>query len=502
MVYIESQKGQNWLLPPDIREIIPDDHICYFVEEFVDDMDFSEFDKEVEGAGHPAYHPRILLKVLMQGMLDKVRSSRKLERAAKENVVYMYLGERLNPNFRTISDFRKNNPKLVTETFKETVRLAQSLNLVSVEMICTDGSKIKANAGKKRAMKSESFDSLDEWIQNEIEQGIAQDELEDKVEEDLGLKDKPKMVRREIKRVVKEYHKKLKENPDQAKDLIKKTHQAVRAQLAKDDMKAVSLTDPESRMMQSKKGHYELAYNVQTSVDSKHGIIVANDVCQECTDTHQGQPLLEQAEQNLERPFPEGLKVCDDADYDDPAFLKWLENRKFDAYIPLAEKGGKKKPESEQYNKKHFVYNEEADTFTCPQRKTLPYKSDYVDKNRHFRKMYYDFKACNKCPVAQYCKGSAEKKVITATPYEAVVRRMKAKMELQESKQVYSKRKEVSELAYAHIKYNLGFTEFLTRGLESVKSELNLACIASNLRRIWNQIRAGGALFQQLFCPA
>lgn len=497
MVYIKSQKDQNWLLPPNIKEMIPEGHIASLVAELVDGLDYSDFDKKYEGAGHPAYHPRVILKILMQGLLDRVRSSRRLAKACMENVVYMYLSERLNPDFHTISDFRKDNPELVDETFQATVRLAQSLNLVSVEMICTDGSKIKANAGKKRMIKREGFELLDEWVKNEIELGIQQDEIEDKLEEALDLKNKPKPARKEIKRIVREYREKLKD--EKGKESIKKVHQAVHAQLAKNpDLKTVSLTDPECRLMQSKKGNYELAYNVQTSVDSKHSIIVANGVCQDTNDTHQGKPQLEQAEENL-GPLPEGLKVGNDADYDDPAYLKWLEDRKFDAYIPLAEKGAKKKGESSQYNKKFFIYLEKEDAFKCPEGKILPYKSDYTTKRGEFLKMYYNFKACHRCPAARQCYGKAENRVITATPYEASIRRMKTKMALPESKQVYSKRQETSELTYAHLKFNMGFTEFLTRGIQTVKNEWNLACAASNLRRIWNQMLKTGLSLRQVF---
>ncbi len=496
MVYIKSHKGQNWLLPLNIQDMIPADHICFLVGESIDNMDFSEFDEKVEGAGHPAYHPRILLKVLMQGMLDKVRSSRKLERACKENVVYLFLSERLNPNFRTISDFRKANPELVEETFKVTVRLAQSLNLVSVEMICTDGSKIKANASRKLAIKREGFDLLDEWVKNEIEEGIRQDDIEDKLEEALDLKNKPKLARKDMKKIVREYRERLKDSK-KAEDL-KKKHQAIREQLDKDkDIKTVSLTDPDCRYMQSKKGPIELSYNVQTSVDSKHNIIVANNVCQEATDTRQGKPQLERAEANL-GPLPDGLKVCMDADYDDSSTLKWLEDRKFDAYVPLAEKGAKKKEGNEAYSKKFFKYNEAADTFTCPEGKTLPYKFSYADKKGHILLHYHNGKACWSCPARKSCCGTNEKRIISANAYEAIIRRMKAKMELGTSKQAYSKRKETVELAYAHIKYNLGFTEFLTRGLKGVKTEWNLACAASNLRRIWNQIKKTGRTIQEI----
>ena len=119
MAYIRSYKDQAWLLPPSLEELIPGDHICYLVESLVESLDYREFDVNYEGAGRPAYHPRILLKLLIMGVLDKVRSSRALARSVRENVVYMYLSEKLTPDFRTISDFRKDNPEFVKEVFKK-----------------------------------------------------------------------------------------------------------------------------------------------------------------------------------------------------------------------------------------------------------------------------------------------------------------------------------------------------------------------------------------------
>jgi transposase len=109
MAYIQSQSGQSWLLPPSLEDLIPEDHICYLIESLVDSLDYSLFDIRYSGAGYPAYHPRVLLKLLIMGVLDRVRSSRRLARNARDNVGYMYLSEKLTPDFRTISDFRKDN---------------------------------------------------------------------------------------------------------------------------------------------------------------------------------------------------------------------------------------------------------------------------------------------------------------------------------------------------------------------------------------------------------
>lgn len=157
MAYIKTYKNQNWLLPPSIRELIPKDHVCFLIDSFMNDLDYSEFDIKYSGAGHPAYHPRVILKILVMGVLDRMRSSRRLARNTRENIVYMYLAEKVCPDFRTISDFRKNNPFLVKEVFKHTVTLAKNEGLLDLSHLATDGSKIKANASNRKTLTKDEL---------------------------------------------------------------------------------------------------------------------------------------------------------------------------------------------------------------------------------------------------------------------------------------------------------------------------------------------------------
>ena len=150
MTFIKSFKNQSWLFPPSIEELIPEDHVCFLVESFVESLDYSIFEKNCDGAGHPSYHPRVLLKLLVMGVLDRIRSSRNVARNARENIVYMYLAEKLTPDFRTISDFRKNNPDLIKVAFKHTVNLAKNEGMLDLSHFSTDGTKIRANASNKR----------------------------------------------------------------------------------------------------------------------------------------------------------------------------------------------------------------------------------------------------------------------------------------------------------------------------------------------------------------
>ena len=164
MVFIKSLRNQVWTLPPDIRDLISSDHICYLVESFVDEMDFSEFEIRYDGSGHPAYHPRLICKILIQSMLDRVRSSRSISRNVRENVVYMYLAEKLQPDFRTISDFRKENEQLIEEAFKNTVKAAKDLGVIGLEQLSTDGSKVKASASKKSAVIKDVLEVIGEYV--------------------------------------------------------------------------------------------------------------------------------------------------------------------------------------------------------------------------------------------------------------------------------------------------------------------------------------------------
>lgn len=201
MAYIQSYKDQAWLLPQSIEDMIPEDHICYLVESLVASMDFRAFDSKYEGAGHPAYHPRILLKILVMGVIDRIRSSRRLAKNARENVVYLYLSEKLSPDFRTISDFRKDNAELVKEAFKHTVTLGKEEGLLDLSHFSTDGSKVKANASNRRVLTKGELEFLLRFVDTELEEWAHQDTREDKAFGELrGLTSFQGKVRRPLKR--------------------------------------------------------------------------------------------------------------------------------------------------------------------------------------------------------------------------------------------------------------------------------------------------------------
>jgi transposase len=461
MTYISSYKNQDWLLPTSIKQMIPENHISFFVEEFVESLDFSKFDMISEGPGHPSYHPRILTKVIIQGLFSKERSSRKLASACRENFVFMYLAEKVRPDFRTIARFRQENAQFIKDTFKETVILASDYDLVDLNLICTDGSKVKAKASKKSFLKKEQLSQLDLIIDKMMEEDIEQDEVD---RESYGEKEEniTNLEIKNLKEIVKNYRnvkdkEKLKENCKKALAEFDKDPQIKRA----------SLSDPECRMMSNKKGFCELDYNVQFSVDSKNQIIVANDVCQDNADTYQLQPQIKMVKENI------GLKkdttFATDCAYNTGENLKFLEENQINGLIPTASQAQIFDEREPTINQDDYGYDWERDEVIVNGAR-LKYFATWIHSKKRKQRVYK----------------SEDGKLIKKVPEFFRERlRMKAKIETSGGRSLYGLRKTTVEPVIGNIKYNLGFNEFLVRGLDGAKLELNLMSIAHNLKKIW-----------------
>ncbi len=461
MTYISSYKNQNWLLPASIKQMIPSNHISFFVEEFVESLDFAGFDLISGGAGHPSYHPRIIMKIIIQGMLSKERSSRKLASACRENFVFMYLAEKVQPDFRTIARFRKNNASFIKEAFKETINLASEYNLVDLNLICTDGSKVKANASKKAFLKKEQLSQLDSIIDKMIEEDIALDETDQKIYENKE-ENITSLEMKNLKEIVKNYRnvknkEKLKENCKKAIEEFDKDPQIKRA----------SLSDPECRMMKNKKGFFELDYNVQFTVDSKKQIIVANDVCQDRTDTYQLQPQIKSVKENIN--LKKDTKIAADCNYNAGSNLKFLEENFIEGYIPTLSQAQELDEKEQTIKEDEYEYDWEKDEIILKGVK-LKYIGTWSQGKKSRRRIYRSE------------DGKSVKKVIEFFRERL---RMKEKMETEEGRRIYNLRKSVVEPVIGNIKYNFGFNEFLVRGLSGAKLELNIASIAHNLKKIW-----------------
>ena len=461
MAYINSFKGQNWLIPQSINDMIPKNHICFFVEEFVESLDFSGFDMINEGPGHPSYHPRILMKILLQGMLSKERSSRRLASATRENFVFMYLAEKVQPNFRTLCRFRVENAKFIKEIFKETVKLASDHQLVDLSLICIDGTTIKSNTNRKKGLKREQIDKLDSIIDKMIEEDIKQDQIDKEIFSD-SEENLTKIDKQNLRGIVSEYRK------AKDKNKIKEKINKIKKEFDKDSkLKRASTSDPECRMMLNKKGNKEFSYNAQFSVDSKNQIIVANDVCNEEHDARQLKPQINQVKENIN--LKKGTKIGVDCGYSNGKNLKFLEDEKLDGYIPNQTQAQRFNGKKETYNQDDYDYDTEKDEIIFLG-KRFSYKGEYKLKTGERRLSYYNKELKKKKDVPEFFRERL---------------RMKAKMETEEARKIYNKRQVIVEPPIGNIKQNLGFREFYLRGLNSVKIELNLVSIVHNLKKIW-----------------
>jgi len=513
MVFYRDMKKQNWLLPPNIEDMIDDEHLCYIVDIVVDSMDFSKQEKEADKPGHPRYHPRILIKIHIMGLIDGIRHSRKLHKCVKESIVYIYLAEKYTPDFRTISDFRKNNPELIESCFKSVVDFAKDLGMVRLGHISIDGTKIKANASKNKSLKKDELKFLDKIIKTEIQNGIEADELDDEIygedKDGYELPDDIKMnenIRKYLKKkldeeginsknqrtmgkIIKEH---IKGDEKRKKQISKKIEDAL-DEIENSNAKTGNLTDPDSNLMKNKKGVFEQCYSPQIAVDSEYKIIIANNVSQAPDDRDELIPMIEEVEKNVGK-LSEDTEVSADNGYFSGPNLKYLEDKELDGFIPNSKQAQIMKGKTvtnDPFGKECFEYDEKNDVFICPNKEILIFRHEYYNKDIKKKTRVYYSENCGDCSYKQQCLKESSKpyRRIKADEFEGLKRRMAKKMKSEKAKEKLKLRLKIVEHPFGDIKYNMGLIEFLTRGDEKVSVEFNLACAAHNIKRIMSFIK-------------
>ena len=337
--------------------------------------------------------------------------------------------------------------------------------MVDLSFISIDGSTLKAYAGSKRYFDKKGLDKLDKAIEKMIEEDIALDELEDELFGDNANDGLTGMDRKDIKRIVKEY------NQSKDKKKIKKNIEKAKNELEKYSLRKVSVSDPEARAMQTKKRFSELSYNTQLSV-SKNQIILANDVCQDKHDANQFIPQIENVKKNVK--LKKSTKVGLDSGFSSGGNIKYAENNNIDLYVPSRALAQKFDGKEETLNHDNYEYDAKRKELIAGGHR-YQYRGFYIRKT--------GVKVCT-----FWSKKLKKKKDVPFLFRERL--RMKKKMEKPESKKVYDLRKITVEPVYGNLKENLGFRGFFLKGLEKVKIEFNLVCIAHNLQKIWRIMTA------------
>lgn len=414
---------QDLLLPPSLRDWLPEGHLAYFVSDLIDQLDLSAITAvyEDEERGYPPYHPVMLTKVLVYAYCVGVFSSRKIQRRLMEDVAFRVLAAGNEPDFRTIADFRKTHLPALKGFFEQVLRLARELGTPGVGRVALDGSKIKANASKHKAMSYGRMREKEKDLRTEVQQLLAQAEATDAAEDAAYGADRcgdelpAELQRREsrLKRI-REAKRAL-----EARAQEEAAAGAPSAEPAKPDPKAqYNFTDPESRIMHSPDGFVQ-AYNVQVAVDELQ-LIVGQAVTQDTNDKQQLMPMIRTIEQQSgDTP----TQLLADAGYCSEENLTAVADTTIEAYIATRkQKHGERRA-------------------LCP-RGPLPKTATRVD-------------------------------------------RMARKLHTKAGAAVYAARKAIVEPVIGQIKHARGFRQFLLRGLEKVQGEWSLVCTTHNILKLY-----------------
>lgn len=455
-------RNQTLQFPPRLDDYISAENPVRFLDVFVDQLDLQGMGfRHVETAveGRPPYHPGDLLKLYLYGYLNRVRSSRCLERESQRNVEVMWLLKGLMPDHKTIADFRKVHPQALKQVFREFMELCKALELFGGEIVAIDGSKFLAVNSAQRNYSEKKLEKalkeIDEKLQRYL-QALEANDAANPVPSDLD----PEQLQQKIE-VLKER---------QAK------YQQIQTQLVESGETQRSLTDPDSRSMPIGQGT-DVAYNVQIAVDRKYKLIAVAEVTNQVTDQAQLSPMATQAKATLE---VEALTVLADRGYYDGEEVKQCLESGISPNIakPITSVNQKRG----RFTKQDFHYDAEHDVYHCPGGAQLEFRFDTVELGRHIR--YYKTSACRDCPLKEKCTQNAEGRRITRWVDEHLLEEMAQRLKAHPEYRI--ERSSLAEHPFGTLKRGMNQGYFLLKGLEKVRGEFSLSALAYNLKRVFN----------------
>lgn len=462
----------------NLFELLPEDHDCFIFYTLMQEIDTSAIEETYSPIGQRGYHPKKIVSILIYGYTHGVFSSRQLEQHCNQDLAFMYIAGADCPNFRVLSDFRKNNVDFFKACFKQSVELAIKQNMVSLGHISLDGTKLKANSSKHKAMSYKHMKEKEVQLTAEIAALIDQASSCD-IEEDADTGSEDEINARIVELKLKQ---KRLETILKAKRALEEREEALNPGKEIADNKQISFADTDARIM-GKKGNFEYAYNAQASVDSEHQIIVGQHITQNSNDQQEVAPALASIEENAGK-LPDAMSL--DNGYASGTNLEALDGTDTTAYVAM---GRGEKTHSDDLSesgrsliKADFKYNEEEDCFLCPGGQRLPLKHEDSDGNRVYQG---ERSECASCPFFTRCCKSktGEARTISSDCYEPHRREMRELMGEAHAKEMYKKRKTIVEPVFGHIK-NGGFKGFSVRGKDKVAGEFSLVCAAYNLKKI------------------
>jgi len=459
-------RDQVTMFPERLEDWIGEDHAVRVVDVFVDALNLSEagFDRVVPAhTGRPGYHPSVLLKLFIYGYLNRIASSRRLEREAGRNIEVMWLTGRLVPDHKTIADFRRDNSAAIRKTCVRFVELCRRMGVLNGASVAIDGSKFKAvnnrdcnfTAGKIKLRISHLEDSAARYLE-EMARTDRKEQSEIQVTKIERLKEKLTRVRQEVRRL-EAVARKLQNTPDGQ----------------------ISVTDLDARSMATRgKGTGLVGYNVQTAVDTQTHMIVTHVVTNVGNDRAQLAPMARAAKAVLK---VDKLEAIADRGYFSGDELLACHKDGITATVPRPDTSGNRK--KGMFVKADFIYDAQADTYACPAGQTLTYRYSREERGQTQRRYWQN--ECQNCSLKAQCTTGKERR-IARWEHEHLIEAMYARMD--ESPGLMRTRRCTVEHPFGTIKAWMGSTHFLTRRFPNVRAEMALNVLAYNIKRMINMI--------------
>jgi transposase len=468
---VGDDRSQSTLFPERLDDYVGDDNPVRAIDVFVDELDLGELGfggVEPRATGRPAYHPATLLKIYIYGYLNRVQSSRRIERECQRNVELVWLTGRLMPDFKTIADFRKDNGEAIRKVCRAFVLLCRRLDLLSDASVAIDGSKFKAVNARDRnfteAKMKRRLEQIDKSIARYLSQLDTADRQGPAVPEakTTRLKEKIATLREEIERL-----------------------NALNARMMASEDKQISLTDPDARSMAtSGKGSGIVGYNVQSAVDTTHHLIVAHEVTNAGTDRSQLSNMAEQARTEIGTAT---LDAVADRGYYDGQEILACETAGITVTLPKPMTSSAKA--AGRFGKQDFVYVAAEDVYRCPAGERLIYRCTNEENGKTLRR--YWTTACQTCALKARCTQGKERR-ISRWEHETVLETVQDRLDRNPDKMRV--RRQTVEHPLGTIKAWMGATHFQMRRLPKVASEMALHVLAYNMKRVMQILGVGGLM--------
>ncbi len=468
--YIEGvDRGQGTLFPDRLEDWVGEDNPVRVIDVFVDELDLGGlgFDRaEPEATGRPGYHPAMLLKLYVYGYLNRVQSSRRLEREAGRNVEVMWLTGRLAPDHKTIADFRKDNGPAIRKVCTQFVDLCRQIGLLATASVAIDGSKFKAVNNRDRNFTAAKMQRRMAQIEKSVARYLDQLDTADRQEPSDARSMKITRLTEKIAKL-KEEMKRL---------------GAIDAQMQAAPDRQISLTDPDSRSMAtSGRGSGVVGYNVQAAVDTEHHLIIAHEVINVGNDRGQLAEMSTKAKAVL---GTEQLDVVADRGYFSSEEILACDRAGITVTLPKPQTSRAKA--QGRFGKQDFRYLAEEDVYICPAHQRLTYRFTSEEKGLTLHRYWTN--TCSTCPIKHRCTTVKERRV-SRWEHEHVLEAVQRRLD--ENPQAMRQRRETVEHPFGTIKAWMGSTHFQMKTLKRVGTEMALHVLAYNLKRVMNIIGIG-----------